>query len=63
MKLTREEMIEKLVELWSDNMELNALIEYFEEKQTEWLDSLQDDDVAQIYATDFEGEDDDELSI
>ena len=50
MKLDRHKMIIDLVERRTDNMELEDLVEYYEDKQTELLGSLSTPEIKKLYA-------------
>lgn len=43
--MTREEKIDAIVNQWLDQVDLDDLMEFFTEKQTEYLETLSDSEI------------------
>jgi len=55
MSITLDQMRERIAEVWSDAMELGALIDFFRDKQLEHLESLPESEVIELYNQDVKG--------
>jgi len=54
--MTREEKVEKIISVWTDAMDGDALTDYFQEGQRAFLEEFTDEQVDTQYREDVLGE-------
>lgn len=57
---TKEEMVEELVEMWTDAMDLDDLIGFFSDAQRTDLEAMSEEEVTETYKENFNETDEEE---